>query len=180
MEKNLKSLYKEEILPNLFKEFGYKNIHQVPKIAKIKINRGLGLDGQNDSVVKKTVEEFRVITGQQPVVTKARKSIAGFKVREDMNLGVTVTLREEKMYSFFEKLIHLVFPRIRDFRGISTRGFDRDGNFNFGLTDQLVFPEVNYDNVDQTRGFNITIVTTANTKEEGISLLKAFGFPFKD
>ena len=180
MEKNLKSLYKEEIIPNLVTEFGYKNIHQVPKITKVKINRGLGLDGQNDSILKKTVEEFRVITGQQPIVTTARKSIAGFKVREKMNLGVTVTLRQEKMYAFFEKLIHLVFPRIRDFRGISTKGFDRDGNFNFGLTDQLVFPEVNYDNVDQTRGFNITIVTTAKTKEEGISLLKAFGFPFKE
>jgi large subunit ribosomal protein L5 len=178
--KPLNQIYKETIIKNLNQKFNYKNIHQVPKIIKIQVNRGLGIDAQNNSILKKSVDEFRVITGQQPVITKAKKSIAGFKVREDMTLGVTVTLRGEKMFSFLEKLIHLVLPRIRDFRGLTSKGFDRDGNFNFGLREQLVFPEISYDTVDQTRGFNITIVTTANTKEEGIALLKEFGFPLID
>lgn len=178
--KPLNVLYKETIIKTLSEKFEYSNIHKVPKLVKIQVNRGLGIDGQNNSILKKSVDEFRVITGQQPVVTKAKKSIAGFKVREDMNLGVTVTLRGEKMYSFLEKLIHLVLPRIRDFRGLSSKGFDRDGNFNFGLREQLVFPEINYDTVDQTRGFNITLVTTAKTKNEGIALLKEFNFPLID
>lgn len=178
--KPLNIIYKETVIQNLKQKFEYKNIHQVPKIIKIQVNRGLGLDAQNNSILKKTVDEIRTITGQQPVITKAKKSIAGFKVREEMNLGVTVTLRSEKMFSFLEKLIHLVLPRIRDFRGLSAKGFDRDGNFNFGLREQLVFPEINYDTVDQTRGFNITIVTTAKTKNEGIALLKEFGFPLID
>lgn len=178
--KPLNVLYKETIIKTLTEKFEYSNIHKVPKLVKIQVNRGLGIDGQNNSILKKSVDEFRVITGQQPVVTKAKKSIAGFKVREDMNLGVTVTLRGEKMYSFLEKLIHLVLPRIRDFRGLSSKGFDRDGNFNFGLREQLVFPEINYDTVDQTRGLNITLVTTAKTKNEGIALLKEFNFPLID
>jgi large subunit ribosomal protein L5 len=178
--KPLNLIYKETIIPNLQKNFNYKNIHEVPKIIKIQVNRGLGIDAQNNSILKKSVDEFRVITGQQPIITKAKKSIAGFKVREDMILGVTVTLRGEKMFSFLEKLIHLVLPRIRDFRGLSSKGFDRDGNFNFGLREQLVFPEISYDTVDQTRGLNITIVTTAKTKNEGIALLKEFGFPLID
>jgi large subunit ribosomal protein L5 len=178
--KPLNIIYKEIIIQNLFNKFNYQNIHEVPKIIKIQINRGLGIDAQNNSILKKSVDEFRVITGQQPIITKAKKSIAGFKVREDMILGVTVTLRGEKMFSFLEKLIHLVLPRIRDFRGLSSKGFDRDGNFNFGLREQLVFPEISYDTVDQTRGLNITIVTTAKTKNEGIALLKEFGFPLID
>jgi len=178
--KPLNSIYKETIIDNLNQKFKYKNIHQVPKLIKIQVNRGLGIDAQNNSVLKKSVDEFRVITGQQPIITKAKKSIAGFKVREEMNLGVTVTLRGEKMFSFLEKLIHLVLPRIRDFRGLSSKGFDRDGNFNFGLREQLVFPEISYDTVDQTRGLNITVVTTAQTKEEGVALLKEFGFPLID
>lgn len=178
--KALNLIYKETIIKNLQEKFQYKNIHQVPKLVKIQVNRGLGIDAQNNSILKKSVDEFRVITGQQPVITKAKKSIAGFKVREEMNLGVTVTLRGEKMYSFLEKLIHLVLPRIRDFRGLTSKGFDRDGNFNFGLREQLVFPEINYDTVDQPRGLNITIVTTAKTKDEGIALLKEFGFPLID
>ena len=178
--KPLNVLYKETIIKTLTEKFEYSNIHKVPKLVKIQVNRGLGIDGQNNSILKKSVDEFRVITGQQPVVTKAKKSIAGFKVREDMNLGVTVTLRGEKMYSFLEKLIHLVLPRIRDFRGLSSKGFDRDGNFNFGLREQLVFPEINYDTVDQTRGLNITLVTTAKTKNEGMALLKEFNFPLID
>jgi large subunit ribosomal protein L5 len=178
--KPLNIIYKETVIQNLKQKFEYKNIHEVPKIVKIQVNRGLGLDAQNNSILKKTVDEIRTITGQQPIITKAKKSIAGFKVREEMNLGVTVTLRGEKMFSFLEKLIHLVLPRIRDFRGLSAKGFDRDGNFNFGLREQLVFPEINYDTVDQTRGFNITIVTTAKTKNEGIALLKEFDFPLID
>jgi len=178
--KPLNVLYKETIIKTLVEKFKYPNIHQVPKLVKIQVNRGLGIDGQNNSILKKSIDEFRVITGQQPVVTKAKKSIAGFKVREEMNLGVTVTLRGEKMYSFLEKLIHLVLPRIRDFRGLSSKGFDRDGNFNFGLREQLVFPEISYDTIDQTRGLNITIVTTAKTKNEGIALLKEFNFPLID
>lgn len=178
--KPLNIIYKEAIKEKLNQKFNYKNIHQVPKLIKIQVNRGLGIDAQNNSILKKSVDEFRAITGQQPIITKAKKSIAGFKVREEMNLGVTVTLRGEKMFSFLEKLIHLVLPRIRDFRGLSSKGFDRDGNFNFGLREQLVFPEISYDTVDQTRGLNITVVTTAKTKEEGLALLKEFGFPLID
>lgn len=178
--KALNTIYKENIIQKLRADFDYKNIHQVPKILKIQVNRGLGGDAQNNSILKRSVEEFRQITGQQPVITKAKKSIAGFKVREEMNLGVSVTLRSEKMYSFLEKLIHLVLPRIRDFRGLSSKGFDRDGNFNFGLREQLVFPEISYESIDQPRGLNITIVTSAKTKKEGIALLKEFGFPLID
>lgn len=178
--KALNLVYKETIIQSLQKKFDYKNVHQVPKIVKIQINRGLGIDAQNNSILKKSVEEFRLISGQQPIITKAKKSIAGFKVREDMNLGVSVTLRGEKMYSFLEKLIHLVLPRIRDFRGLTAKGFDRDGNFNFGLREQLVFPEISYESIDQARGLNITIVTTAKTKKEGFALLKEFNFPLID
>jgi large subunit ribosomal protein L5 len=178
--KPLNIIYKEKIINNLFQKLNFTNKHQVPKIIKIQINRGLGSEAQNNSLLKKSIEEFRAITGQQPIVTKAKKSIATFKVREDMNLGVTVTLRGEKMYSFLEKLIHLVLPRIRDFRGLSSKGFDRNGNFNFGLREQLVFPEISYDTVDQTRGLNITIVTSSKTKNESIALLKEFSFPLID
>lgn len=178
--KNLKFLYKDLIFPNLIKKFDYKNNHQVPKLVKIQINRGLGVDGQNNKTLQKSLDEIRLITGQQPILTKAKKSIAGFKVREEMVLGITVTLRSKKMYAFLEKLIHLVLPRIRDFRGLSLKGFDRNGNYNFGLKEQLVFPEINYENVDQIKGLNISIVTTAQTKSEGIALLKEFGFPLTD
>ncbi|CAM9110367.1 unnamed protein product [Chrysoparadoxa australica] len=169
--------YKQKVIPNLNKKFNYKNIHEVPKLSKIQINRGLGLDAQNTSILNKTIGEIKSITGQQPIVTKSKNSIATFKLREDMNLGVTVTLRREKLYAFFEKLIHLVLPRIRDFRGLSPNGFDRDGNYNFSLREQLVFPEVNFEEIDKTRGLNISIVTTAKTKEEGEALLREFGFP---
>ena len=178
MGTTLKNQYKKQFTVNLKEKFAYKNDHQIPKLVKIQINRGLGNDAQNNAILKKSIEEFRIISGQQPVITKAKKSIAGFKVREETNLGITVTLRSEKMYSFLEKLINLVFPRIRDFRGLPTSGFDRDGNYNFGLKEQLVFPEIIYETVDQIRGFNFTIVTTAKTKEEGLALLKEFGFPF--
>nr|YP_009243807.1 ribsomal protein L5 [Sargassum horneri]AKO62578.1 ribsomal protein L5 [Sargassum horneri]QJC59452.1 ribosomal protein L5 [Sargassum horneri]QNU09425.1 ribosomal protein L5 [Sargassum horneri]QNU09561.1 ribosomal protein L5 [Sargassum horneri]UVW81215.1 50S ribosomal protein L5 [Sargassum horneri] len=178
--KNLKFLYKDLIFHNLIKQFNYRNNHQVPKLVKIQINRGLGGDGQNNKILQKSIEEIRIITGQHPIITKAKNSIAGFKVREEMVLGVTVTLRNKKMYAFLEKLIHLVLPRIRDFRGLSLKGFDRNGNYNFGLKEQLVFPEINYENVDQIRGLNISIVTTAKTKSEGVALLKEFGFPLNE
>nr|YP_011007406.1 50S ribosomal protein L5 [Sporochnus bolleanus]WAM64835.1 50S ribosomal protein L5 [Sporochnus bolleanus] len=178
--KNLQFLYKDFIFNNLIKQFNYKNGHQVPKLVKIQLNRGLGVDGQNNKALQKSIDEISLITGQKPIVTKAKKSIAGFKVREEMILGVTVTLRSKKMYAFLEKLIHLVLPRIRDFRGLSLKGFDRNGNYNFGLKEQLVFPEISYENVDQLKGFNISIVTTAQTKNEGIALLKEFGFPLTD
>nr|YP_011005301.1 50S ribosomal protein L5 [Chorda asiatica]QWK43153.1 ribosomal protein L5 [Chorda asiatica]WAM62164.1 50S ribosomal protein L5 [Chorda asiatica] len=178
--KSLKSVYKDLVFPNLIKQFNYKNNHQVPKLVKIQLNRGLGVDGQNNKTLQKSIDEIRLITGQQPILTKAKKSIAGFKVREEMTLGITVTLRDRKMYAFLEKLIHLVLPRIRDFRGLDVKGFDRNGNYNFGLKEQLVFPEISYENVDQIKGFNISIVTTAQTKNEGIALLKEFGFPLTD
>lgn len=174
---NLKKTYNEFISPKLIEEFNYLNIHQVPKLVKIQINRGLGINGQNNKLLQKSIEEIRLISGQQPILTKAKKSIAGFKVRENMILGVTVTLRRQKMYAFLGKLIHLVLPRLRDFRGLSIKNFDEKGNYHFGLQEQLVFPEITYENVDQIRGLNISIVTTANTKNEGIALLKGFNFP---
>jgi large subunit ribosomal protein L5 len=174
---NLKKQYLE-IIPNLVNEFGYTNKHQIPKITKIHVSAGLGLNAQNRVFLQKATEEIRQITGQHPVLTSSRKSIAGFKVREGMPLGLTVTLRREKMYAFLEKFIKLVLPRIRDFRGLSPKNFDKHGNYNVGITEQLVFPEIDYDSVDQRRGFNITIVTTAKNSREGYALLKELGFPF--
>nr|YP_010152923.1 ribosomal protein L5 [Olisthodiscus luteus]QQW50584.1 ribosomal protein L5 [Olisthodiscus luteus] len=178
MNQRLKKLYKEEIRSSLKEKFDFKNDHQIPKIVKIQINRGLGLDAQNDRILQKTIDEFRLITGQHPVVKKSKKSIAGFKIRDDMPLGVTVTLRNEKMYAFLDRLINLVFPRIRDFRGLSPEHFDQNGNYNFGLKEQLVFPEIQYDSIDKIRGFDISIVTTAGNKNQGLELLKEFNFPF--
>nr|YP_009550450.1 ribosomal protein L5 [Eustigmatophyceae sp. Bat 8/9-7w]QAA11387.1 ribosomal protein L5 [Eustigmatophyceae sp. Bat 8/9-7w] len=174
-----KQMYIEKVVPSLSEKFGYKNPHQIPKIIKIKVNRGLGLAAQNKTILQKSVEEVRLITGQQPIITRAKKSIAGFKIREEMELGVTVTLRREKMYSFLERLINLVLPRVRDFRGLDDKAFDKFGNYNFGILEQLVFPEISYNIIDQSRGYNITIVTTAKTSAEGYELLSEFGFPFK-
>ena len=174
-----KQLYREKVAPALNEKFGYKNPHELPKIIKIKVNRGLGLAAQNKTILQKSIEELRIITGQQPIITRAKKSIAGFKIREEMELGVTVTLRKEKMYSFLERLINLVLPRVRDFRGLDDKAFDRFGNYNFGILEQLVFPEVSYNLIDQSRGYNITIVTTAKTSAEAYALLTEFGFPFK-
>ncbi len=175
---NLKKLYQEEVRAYLQKEYSYSNPHQIPKIEKIQISAGLGLNAQNKNYLQRAIEEVRQISGQQPIVTKAKKSVAGFKIREGMPLGLVVTLRKEKMYSFLEKTTKLVFPRIRDFRGLNPNQFDKYGNYHFGITDQLVFPEIDYDNVEQKRGFNISIITTAKNKDEGYSLLKALGFPF--
>jgi len=174
-----KQLYSEKITPVLKEKFSYKNPHELPKIVKIQVNRGLGLAAQNKTVLQKSIQELRLITGQQPIVTRAKKSIAGFKIREEMELGVTVTLRKEKMYSFLERLINLVLPRVRDFRGLDDKAFDRFGNYNFGIIEQLVFPEISYNIIDQSRGYNISIVTTAKTPNEAYVLLKEYGVPFK-
>lgn len=175
---NLKNHYLTSVVPNLVNEFQYKNKHEIPKIEKICISAGLGLNAQNRVFLQKATEEIRLITGQHPILTISKNSIAGFKIREGMPLGLTVTLRREKMYAFLEKFIHLVLPRIRDFRGLSSTNFDKEGNYNLGISEQLVFPEIDYDNVDQRRGFNITIVTSSKTPAEGFFLLKELGFPF--
>jgi large subunit ribosomal protein L5 len=175
-----KQIYKDKIIPSLSKSFNYENIHQVPKLVKIQVNRGLGLAAQNSAVLKKTVEEFRLISGQQPVITKSRKSIAGFKIRDDMPLGVTITLRGDKMYTFLDRFINLALPRSRDFQGLNPKSFDKFGNYTIGLKEQLLFPEISYDSVDQARGFNISFVTDARTRDEGYALLREFGLPIRE
>jgi large subunit ribosomal protein L5 len=177
--KNLKEHYLTNVVPKLLEEFKYFNKHQIPKIEKIHVSAGLGLNAQNRVFLQKAIEEIRLITGQHPILTYSKNSVAGFKIREGMPLGLTVTLRREKMYSFLEKFIKLVLPRIRDFRGLNTTNFDRYGNYNLGIAEQLVFPEIDYDTVEQRRGFNITIVTTAKNSQESLFLLKELGVPFK-
>jgi large subunit ribosomal protein L5 len=180
MAQKLKTKYKEEIIPTLYKALGYTNIQQVPKLIKIKINRGLGLSGQNTAVLNKTINEFRIISGQQPVTTISQKAVAGFKIREDMPLGVTVTLRGDKMYAFFDRFVNLALPRSRDFQGLNPKGFDKYGNYTVGLTEQLLFPEISFDSVDQARGFDITFVTDAKTRNEGAALLRELGLPVRE
>ena len=175
---NLKKEYLEVVVPKLLNEFKYSNIHQIPKIEKIQVSAGLGLNASNRVFLQKATEEIRQITGQHPVLTMSKNSIAGFKIREGMPLGLTVTLRKEKMYAFLEKFIKLVLPRIRDFRGLNPKNFDKHGNYNLGISEQLVFPEIDYDSVEQRRGFNITIVTTAKNSTESFLLLKELGVPF--
>jgi large subunit ribosomal protein L5 len=175
---NLKNDYLSTVVPKLVEEFKYENKHQIPKIEKIQISAGLGLNAQNRVFLQKATEEIRLITGQQPVLTLAKNSVAGFKIREGMPLGLTVTLRRAKMYAFLEKFIKLVLPRIRDFRGLNPNNFDKHGNYNLGISEQLVFPEIDYDSVDQRRGLNITIVTSAKNATEGFFLLKELGVPF--
>ena len=179
MKLDLKSLYKQKIVPSLIEEFGYKNIEQVPKIVKISVNRGIGEAAKNSKELDASVQEMTLIVGQQPIVNKSKKSVAGFKIRDGMSIGASVTLRKDQMYTFLTKLIHIVLPRIRDFRGISPNGFDGRGNYNLGLKEQLIFPEISYDDVNQVRGLDISIVTTAKTDEEARALLKSFGMPFK-
>lgn len=176
----LKETYKTTVTQALKKEFQYKNVHEVPRFIKITINRGLGEASQNAKSLESSIQELTLITGQKPVITKAKKSIAGFKIREEVPIGIVVHLRKDKMYSFLEKLINLTLPRIRDFRGISPKSFDGKGNYNLGLREQLIFPEIDYDNIDQIRGLDISIVTTAKTDQEGLALLKKLGMPFKE
>lgn len=180
MNQSLQDLYTNKITPELQKQFKYQNIHNIPKLVKITINRGLGEATQNAKAIENSIKEITLITGQRPVITRAKKSIAGFKIREKMPIGIMVTLRKQKMYTFLNKLINLALPRIRDFRGISTKQFDGRGNYNLGLQEQLVFPEIEYDSIDQIRGINISIITTATTDQESLVLLKGFGMPFNN
>jgi large subunit ribosomal protein L5 len=178
MKLDLKRLYKQKIVPSMIEEFGYKNIEQVPKLVKISINRGFGEASKNSKELDASVKEMSLIIGQKPSIHKATKAIAGFKIREGMSVGASVTLRQEQMYNFLTKLINIVLPRIRDFRGISPNSFDGRGNYNLGLKEQLICPEISYSDVTQIRGLDISIVTTAKTDEEARALLKAFGIPF--
>ena len=180
MSQTLKTYYKDKVIPLLMERFQYKNIHEVPKITKITVNRGLGEASKNNKALDISLQELASITGQQPIITKARKSIAGFKIRDGMPVGIAVTLRKQIMYAFLERFIHLSLPRIRDFKGISIKGFDGRGNYNIGIREQLIFPEIEYDKVDQIRGMDISITTSAKTQQEGIALLKALGMPFND
>jgi large subunit ribosomal protein L5 len=166
--------------PKLMEEFGYTNIHQVPKMVKVTVNRGLGEASQNAKALEASINEIAMITGQKPVVTRAKKAIASFKIREGMPVGVMVTLRADRMYAFLDRLINLALPRIRDFRGVSPKSFDGRGNYTLGLREQLIFPEIEYDSIDQIRGMDISIITTANNDEEGRALLKQFGMPFRE
>lgn len=180
MAERLKTVYQEEIVPKLMDQFQYTNIHQVPKVMKVTVNRGLGEAAQNAKALEASLTEIAMITGQKPVVTRAKKAIAGFKIRQGMPVGIMVTLRSDRMYAFLDRLINLALPRIRDFRGISPKSFDGRGNYTLGLREQLIFPEVEYDSIDQIRGMDISIITTANTDEEGRALLKEIGMPFRD
>lgn len=180
MQQRLKNVYHEKIVPKLTEQFGYTNIHQVPKVVKVTVNRGLGEASQNAKALEASLAEIALITGQKPVVTRAKKAIAGFKLRQGMPVGIMVTLRADRMYAFLDRLINLSLPRIRDFRGISPKSFDGRGNYTLGIREQLIFPEVDYDSIDQIRGMDISIITTANTDEEGRALLKEFGMPFRD
>jgi large subunit ribosomal protein L5 len=180
MATRLKSVYQEKVVPKLMEQFKYSNIHQVPKLVKITVNRGLGEASQNAKALEASLNEIAVITGQKPVVTRAKKAIAGFKIREGMPVGVMVTLRSDRMYAFLDRLVNLALPRIRDFRGISPKSFDGRGNYTLGVREQLMFPEIDYDSIDQIRGMDISIITTANTDEEGRALLKEFGMPFRE
>jgi large subunit ribosomal protein L5 len=179
MTKSSKELYKDYVVPSLIEEFGYLNPQEVPKIVKISVNRGLGEGSRNSKELEISLNEIAIVTGQQPIINKSKKSIAGFKIRDGMEVGASVTLRKEKMYSFLDRLIHVTLPRIRDFRGISVDGFDGRGNYNLGITDQLIFPEISYDDVNQMQGFDISIVTTAKNDEESYSLLKKLGMPLR-
>ncbi|WP_022847340.1 MULTISPECIES: 50S ribosomal protein L5 [unclassified Desulfurobacterium] len=175
----LKEMYKKEIIPALQKKFNYKNVMEIPKIEKIVVNMGVGEAVQNIKALENAMRDLELITGQKPSVRRAKRSEAGFKLRQGMPIGAKVTLRGDRMYDFLDRLISIALPRVRDFKGLSPRSFDGRGNYNFGLTEQVVFPEIDYDKVDAIRGMNITIVTTAKTDEEAKALLEAFGFPFR-
>ena len=170
--------YKEEIVPALIKEFGYKNINEVPKLVKIVLNMGLGDVKDNSKSFNVAVEELSLIAGQKPVTTKAKKAISNFKVREGMKIGAKVTLRGKRMYEFFDRLVGIALPRVRDFRGINEKSFDGRGNYSMGIKEQLIFPEISYDKVEKIRGLDISFITTAKTDAEAKALLKALGLPF--
>ncbi|MCP3851552.1 MAG: 50S ribosomal protein L5 [Gammaproteobacteria bacterium] len=175
----LKEVYDNEIKSQLMNDFSFKSVMEIPKIEKIVLNMGIGEGVQNPKSVEKAADELTMIAGQKAVVTKAKKSIATFKLREGMPIGARVTLRQEKMWDFLSKLVNIALPRVRDFRGISAKGFDGRGNFSMGITEHIIFPEIDYDKIDKIRGLNVTIVTSARNNEEGQALLSALGMPFK-
>lgn len=175
----LEQFYRDTVSKNLLKQFSYKSVMQVPRITKITLNMGVGEASQDKKVIEHAVTDLTSIAGQKPVVTIAKKAIAGFKLREGMTIGCKVTLRREKMYEFLDRLINFSIPRIRDFRGLSPKAFDGQGNYNLGMSEQIAFPEIDYDKIDKLRGLNISITTSAKTDEEGRALLAAFQFPFK-
>ena len=177
---NFKTKYREEIVPGLKKELGLKNVQEVPRITKITLNMGVGEAIGDKKVIEHAVADLERITGQKAVVTMARKSVAGFKVREGWPIGVKVTLRRERMYEFLERLVDIALPRVRDFRGLSPKSFDGRGNYSMGVKEQIIFPEVDYDKIDTLRGLDITLTTTARNDDEGRALLKAFNFPFRN
>ncbi len=176
----LREKFEREVIPQLMKRFGYKNVMQTPKLDRIVINMGLGEAIQNIKILDSAVEEIGLITGQRPIITKARKSIAQFKLRKGMPIGCMVTLRRDRMYEFFDRLVNIALPRVRDFRGLSGRSFDGRGNYALGVREQLIFPEIDYDKIDKVKGMNIIIVTTAKTDEEGKELLRLLGMPFRN
>ena len=171
--------YEKEVIPAMMNKFKYKNVMQIPKIEKIVVNVGIGEAIQNIKVLDTASADIKTITGQKPVITKAKKSIASFKLRAGMPIGCMVTLRRERMYEFFHKLVHIVLPRVRDFKGVSSKSFDGRGNYTLGLKEQIIFPEIDYDKIDKARGMNITITTTAKSDEEGMELLRLMGMPFR-
>ena len=177
-EYRLKTLYKETVAPELQKKFGYKNVNQIPRLEKVVLNMGLGDVKDNAKAFQQAVDELTQIAGQKPIVTKARKSVANFKVREGMNVGVKVTLRGPRMYDFLDKLMNIVLPRVRDFKGVPTKSFDGRGSYAMGVKEQLIFPEITYEQVEKVRGMDIVIVTTAKTDEEAKELLSLMGMPF--
>ncbi len=177
---SVKEYYEKEVVPKLIEEFHYKNIFQVPRLEKITLNMGIGGAIHDIKLIDSAKEELRLITGQAPVVTRAKKSIAAFKIREGMPIGCMVTLRRGRMYDFFEKLIHIALPRVRDFKGISAKAFDGRGNYTLGIKEHIIFPEIDYDKIDSIKGMNVTIVTTAKTDEEGRELLRRLGMPFRN
>jgi len=179
MAPRLKDQYDGEVRDQIQKDLGLENVMQVPRLSKIVVNMGAGDAAAESKLINGVVEDLRIITGQQPRVNKARKSVSNFKIREGQPIGASVTLRGERMWEFFDRLIALAIPRIRDFRGLSPKGFDGRGNYSFGVTEQLIFPEIDYDKVMKIRGMDITLVTTAETDDQGMALLEAFGFPFR-
>ena len=178
MVPRLKELFTKEIRPNLKEQFGYKNHYMVPEIQKVVLNMGLGIEGNDVKILKSCEKNLAQITGQKPVITKFKKSISNFKTRKDTNAGLKVTLRKNKMYEFIDRLVHIALPRIKDFRGLSPKGFDKFGNYTFGIKEHIIFPEVNFDKIDKIRGIDITIVIKALKKEDSFELLKKMNFPF--
>ena len=176
----LKKYYEETVVPQLIETYQYKNIMQVPKVEKVVLNMGLGEAIHNIKILDSAVDELMIIAGQRPVITRAKRSIAAFKLREGMPIGCMVTLRRQKMYDFLYKLVNIALPRVRDFRGISGKAFDGRGNYTFGIKEQIIFPEIDYDRIDKIKGLNITIATTAKTDKEGKELLKLLGMPFRN